>query len=174
MCDFLLQKKNILISARLNMISINPVAPTKMKKILTRIVATEKVGISDQQIDVIVQQHDGDIRHAINALQFFGTDHDLTIASEKLAKAIKKNSSASSSASKMSLQVIGDNFKEKSKKTSKKVSNENNNFVDEELNHLLNSTKDSPLSLFHGLGKFLYGKSMCLKMFFFFLLNSFN
>lgn len=69
--------KDVVASLGIHQISFNPVAPTSMSKTLTRIAAAESSKgrhrfpmPSKSTIDAIAQVSNGDIRSAINALQF--------------------------------------------------------------------------------------------------------
>lgn len=127
-------------------VSFNPVAPTSMMKVLTRIATSEaamsggKCVIPDKQaLELLCSGSNGDIRSAINSLQFSSLK-DSSLSSDFWSK--KKSRSTKSD--KIS-------SKGKSKKKSEKVM-ENADDIQ------AIGGKDASLFLFRALGKILYCK----------------
>ncbi|EQC30673.1 hypothetical protein, variant [Saprolegnia diclina VS20] len=61
---------DVVASPLTHTIHCNPVASGMMKKYLGRIAARENVHVSSSQLSAIVEQSHGDLRHAVNTLQF--------------------------------------------------------------------------------------------------------
>ncbi|XP_056395221.1 cell cycle checkpoint protein RAD17 [Hyla sarda] len=123
-------------------ISFNPVAPTSMMKVLNRIAATEaatsggKLAIPDKEtLELLCSGCSGDIRSAINCLQF---------------SALKDSSQPSGSGSRKKGKVT-----KVSKSSSKSKSKKKSDKADE---MLAIGGKDAPLFLFRALGKILHCK----------------
>lgn len=53
-----------------NSSSFNPISTTSMNKVLTRILSMERQTLSKDQLNQVVTTSSGDIRTAINSLQF--------------------------------------------------------------------------------------------------------
>ncbi|KAE8635917.1 hypothetical protein XENTR_v10002784 [Xenopus tropicalis] len=129
-----------------NNISFNPVAPTTMTKVLTRIASTEanmsggKIIIPDKaSLDLICTGSSGDIRSAINSLQFSaqkGSFLTNNTCSKSRGKATKSGKTSSKSKSKKGSQKGGENI--------------------DEVQAI--GGKDASLFLFRALGKILYCK----------------
>lgn len=49
---------------------VNPVAPTRLKQILSRVLTSEGLSLPPSALDVIIQNSNGDIRNALHNLQF--------------------------------------------------------------------------------------------------------
>ncbi|KAH9119640.1 hypothetical protein LEN26_011529 [Aphanomyces euteiches] len=60
----------VVYSPLVHIIHCNPIAPGMMKKYLAQIAKRERIVLSSQDVSHIVEQSHGDIRHAINTLQF--------------------------------------------------------------------------------------------------------
>ncbi|XP_041094175.1 cell cycle checkpoint protein RAD17 isoform X1 [Polyodon spathula] len=145
--QWLLFPKDIQEELNISNISFNPVAPTSMMKVLSRIAAQEtsrsggKVSVPDKDsLDQLCSGSSGDIRSAINSLQFSSLK-DYAVENSLLSS---KKGKASSKASKTSTQ--GRN-KDKSSKTSERQ---------EGLQAI--GGKDVSLFLFRALGKILHFK----------------
>lgn len=145
--QWLLFPKDIQEELNVSNISFNPVAPTSMMKVLSRIAAQEtsrsggKVFVPDKDsLDRLCSGSSGDIRSAINSLQFSSLK-DYALENSLLSS---KKGKASSKASKTSTR--GRN-KDKSSKTSERL---------EGLQAI--GGKDVSLFLFRALGKILHFK----------------
>ncbi|KAF0720312.1 Aste57867_401 [Aphanomyces stellatus] len=57
-------------SSLTHIIHCNPIAPGMLKKYLTQVARKEKITVSLQELSQIVEHSHGDIRHAMNTLQF--------------------------------------------------------------------------------------------------------
>ncbi|KAG0623011.1 hypothetical protein M758_3G141700 [Ceratodon purpureus] len=64
-------------------IVFNPVTPNSIKRLLTKIAATEKCRLSGDYISAIAENCGGDLRHAMSSLQFQCTGHKLRSTKEK-------------------------------------------------------------------------------------------
>ncbi|NXC20104.1 RAD17 protein, partial [Corythaeola cristata] len=127
-------------------ISLKPVAPTNMMKVLNRIAATEasmnkeKNYILDRtSLELLCRGCSGDIRSAINSLQF-SSMRDCSL--EKKKKSSKKRSSM--------LKCEAAAVKKKRKKSKSDTSE------DQEIQAI--GGKDASIFLFHALGKIIYCK----------------
>ncbi|KAM4049340.1 cell cycle checkpoint protein RAD17 [Anomaloglossus baeobatrachus] len=127
-------------------ISFNPVAPTSMMKVLSRIAATEatmsggKFVIPDKEaLELLCSGCSGDIRSAINSLQFSALK-DSSLTSDFWSKKKGKPSKVSKTSSKL-----------KNKKKSSKVGDKA-----DEIQAI--GGKDASLFLFRALGKILHCK----------------
>ncbi|KAM3938235.1 cell cycle checkpoint protein RAD17 [Leptodactylus fuscus] len=127
-------------------ISFNPVAPTSMMKVLSRIAATEatmsggKFVIPDKEaLDLLCSGCSGDIRSAINSLQFSALKHS-SLPSDSWSKKKGKPLKGSKATSKA-----------KNKKKSDKVGDQT-----DEVQAI--GGKDASLFLFRALGKILHCK----------------
>nr|XP_055055099.1 cell cycle checkpoint protein RAD17 [Misgurnus anguillicaudatus] len=137
--------KDVLHELEIQNISFNPVAPTSMVKVLSRIVTVEagkssgRISIPDKAaLEVLSSGSSGDIRSAINSLQFSSfTDSSL----EKRLWASKKVKSTSA---KSAVRVKGRNKSSKS--------------TDVQDESPVIGGKDASLFLFRALGKILYCK----------------
>uniref|UniRef100_A0A8C9T9T0 RAD17 checkpoint clamp loader component n=1 Tax=Scleropages formosus TaxID=113540 RepID=A0A8C9T9T0_SCLFO len=123
-------------------ISFNPVAPTSMMKVLNRIVTHEaKLNVRERStLELLCTGSSGDIRNAINNLQFSFTDHCV----QSSFWAVKKNKSESSSSGRGT-------SKARSKSKSAKAS-------DKQDDTQAVGGRDVSLFLFRALGKILYCK----------------
>ncbi|KPP59826.1 cell cycle checkpoint protein RAD17-like [Scleropages formosus] len=128
-------------------ISFNPVAPTSMMKVLNRIVTHEasksggRISIPNKAtLELLCTGSSGDIRNAINNLQFSFTDHCV----QSSFWAVKKNKSESSSSGRGT-------SKARSKSKSAKAS-------DKQDDTQAVGGRDVSLFLFRALGKILYCK----------------
>lgn len=79
--------QEFLSSPKVTWTTLNPIAPTKMKKVLTSIAQKENPTISADVINAICEKSDGDLRQAINSLQFF------SVGSRKTRKSRKQSES---------------------------------------------------------------------------------
>ncbi|NXT23147.1 RAD17 protein, partial [Syrrhaptes paradoxus] len=143
----LLFPTEILEELCISSISFKPVAPTNMMKVLNRIVATEasmnrekNCALDRTSLELLCRGCSGDIRSAINSLQFSSTK-DCSLEKEFWSR--KKSSSILNSEG-ASVSKI--------KKKSKSDTSE-----DEEIQAI--GGKDASIFLFHALGKILYCKS---------------
>lgn len=139
--------KDVLHELEIHNISFNPVAPTSMMKVLSRIVTIEagkssgRISVPDKAaLDLLCSGSSGDIRSAINSLQFSSfTDNCL----EKNLWASKKGKSSSSLA-KTSVRAKGRSKSSKSTDMMNEIP--------------VIGGKDASLFLFRALGKILYCK----------------
>ncbi|XP_056601904.1 cell cycle checkpoint protein RAD17 isoform X2 [Triplophysa dalaica] len=139
--------KDVLQELEIHSISFNPVAPTSTMKVLSRIVTIEagkssgRISVPNKAaLDLLCSGSSGDIRSAINSLQFSSfTDNCL----EKSLWASKKGKSSSSSAK---TAVRGKGRSKSSKSTD----------IQDESPVI--GGKDASLFLFRALGKILYCK----------------
>ncbi|XP_043095442.1 cell cycle checkpoint protein RAD17 isoform X2 [Puntigrus tetrazona] len=136
--------KDVLHELDIHSISFNPVAPTSMMKVLSRIVTTEagkssgRISVPDKgALDLLCSGSSGDIRSAINSLQFSSfADNCL----EKRLWASKKGKSTAK-------PVVRAKGRNKSSKS-----------TDMQDECLAIGGKDASLFLFRALGKILYCK----------------
>ncbi|XDV20972.1 hypothetical protein PO909_026171 [Leuciscus waleckii] len=137
--------KDVLHELEIHNISFNPVAPTSMMKVLSRIVTIEvgkssgRISVPDKAaLDLLCSGSSGDIRSAINSLQFSSfTDSSL----ERILWASKKGKSSSA---KPAVRAKG---RSKSSKS-----------TDMQVESPAIGGKDASLFLFRALGKILYCK----------------
>ncbi|XP_013070427.2 cell cycle checkpoint protein RAD17-like [Biomphalaria glabrata] len=123
-------------------ISFNPVAPTILSKVLTKVINKEVLqGLIKQPsasvIETIAMSSAGDMRSALNALQF----------ACKLDTSDLASFCCSTSTSKKKSSSTGTKFKSKTSKQ-----------TDDKLNVLVIGAKDKSVFLFHTIGKVLYFK----------------
>uniref|UniRef100_A0A672LS01 Cell cycle checkpoint protein RAD17-like n=1 Tax=Sinocyclocheilus grahami TaxID=75366 RepID=A0A672LS01_SINGR len=136
--------KDVLHELEIHSISFNPVAPTSMMKVLSRIVTIEagkssgRISVPDKgALDLLCSGSSGDIRSAINSLQFSSfTDSCL----EKRLWASKKGKSTAK-------PVVRAKCRSKSSKS-----------TDMQVESQAIGGKDASLFLFRALGKILYCK----------------
>lgn len=110
-------------------IQFNPITELKISKYLKTILDKERLELSDDIISAIARQSDGDLRHALNTLQF--------ICAGLPRKWTKKSKRRKTGASKL-------------------ISVHETPFEPCIMN--LACSKDGSIGLFHGLGKLLYNK----------------
>ncbi|XP_007538095.2 cell cycle checkpoint protein RAD17 [Erinaceus europaeus] len=139
----LLFPKEIQEECAISNISFNPVAPTIMMKFLNRIVTMEanksggKVTVPDKtSLELLCQGCSGDIRSAINSLQFSSSKGENNLWLKKKGMSSLKSDAALSK--------------------SKRRKRPDNNFEDQEFQAV--GGKDVSLFLFRALGKILYCK----------------
>ncbi|KAL1783113.1 cell cycle checkpoint protein RAD17 isoform X1 [Sigmodon hispidus] len=138
----LLFPKKIQEECSISNISFNPVAPTIMMKFLNKIVTVEasksggRVVVPDKtSLELLCQGCSGDIRSAINSLQFSSSKGESNIWSKKKRTSLKSDAALSKS------------------KQRKKY---NNALENQEIQAI--GGKDVSLFLFRALGKILYSK----------------
>ncbi|KAH7330813.1 hypothetical protein KP509_20G003400 [Ceratopteris richardii] len=131
-------------SAGAKKITFNPITAIAVRKVLNRIMIAEKCTVSPELVSFVAESCGGDIRHAINCLQF------LCIGSKSIS---------------CSWDPGGDIFLDKSKR--KRGTGDNSSVKRKKLSQckLLEKKckssidcRDSSLSLFHALGKVLHNK----------------
>ncbi|XP_043919818.1 cell cycle checkpoint protein RAD17 [Protopterus annectens] len=129
-------------------ISFNPVAPTSMMKVLNRIVAQEMsrnmgkfLAPDKEYLELLCTGSSGDIRSAINSLQF----------SRLQGYSLEKRMWCSKKERKSSLKASSSSSKSKAQETSVKSTGESEVFQ-------AIGGKDSSLFIFRALGKILYCK----------------
>ncbi|KAF2069754.1 hypothetical protein CYY_008930 [Polysphondylium violaceum] len=116
-------------------VSFNAVPPATLSKLLKRLVTNEKIIISSDQLEAIGEESGGDLRAAINSLEFHSIGSNSNSGSI-LMKSKKSNSSPFSlNSSSNSNKSVGNGL---------------------EIEPFRN--RDSTYSLFHSLGKILYNK----------------
>jgi cell cycle checkpoint protein len=129
-------------------INFNPITALKTAKVLRDIVKKESQGggpgfFSDGQIVAIAEQSGGDLRNAINSLQFASTTGVKPVQQKQLGKqpAAKKQRHATTG-----------NAKSNQKKEARVTEND--------VDTVAFMLRDTSLGLFHGLGKLLYNKRL--------------
>lgn len=133
-CERKLFPRDFQMELNMVVVSFNPITVTNISKILTKIASVEakknsKLGVNKETITELAERNAGDIRAAINALQFMNgkgrpqSKAKATLRTKKLTKQASKSTKAARSGAKAD---IGD--------------------------------KDSSLFLFRALGKVLYCK----------------
>jgi len=123
-------------------IRFNPVNETSMRKVLENIKIKENLDIDDGAMSQIVLSSGGDIRNAINTLQFY------VDPSKEQPKKAKKGKEKEIKGVKG-----GKGTKQKKKKIDEQI-----NLEEEVKDHSISYGRDFSLSLFHALGKILYNK----------------
>lgn len=63
---------------------------TKMKQTLKNILTKEGLSLPDTELEFLYEQSEGDIRSAVNSLQFFFTDRNATVQKKKKSIAAPK------------------------------------------------------------------------------------
>uniref|UniRef100_A0A8C3KM51 Cell cycle checkpoint protein RAD17 n=1 Tax=Calidris pygmaea TaxID=425635 RepID=A0A8C3KM51_9CHAR len=142
----LLFPTEILEELCISSISFKPVAPTNMMKVLNRIAATEasmnrekNCALDRTALELLCKGCSGDIRSAINSLQFYSMK-DCSLEKEFWSRK-KRSSTLKSEAAAVS----------KARKKSKSDTSE-----DQEIQAI--GGKDASIFLFHALGKIIYSK----------------
>lgn len=143
----LLFPKEVQDELAISNISFNPIAPTSLMKVLSRIATAEagkgggRISVPDKAaLELLCSGSSGDIRSAINSLQFSSlTDHSL----EKSLWAAKKGKSTTAS------RRAGPKPKAKSRSSKSTDTLEESQAI---------GGKDASLFLFRALGKILYCK----------------
>ncbi|KAI9469929.1 MAG: Rad17 cell cycle checkpoint protein-domain-containing protein [Benjaminiella poitrasii] len=75
---------------RIKQIKFNPVTAANMKKVLKKIMSSEQARLSDGQLSDLIEQTEGDIRAAINNLQFYALQSPQPL--RKFQKTVRANS----------------------------------------------------------------------------------
>ncbi|XAR73754.1 hypothetical protein NMG60_11007826 [Bertholletia excelsa] len=109
-------------------VAFNPITVNAIKKTLSRLCREENCNVDAEQIDLIAQASEGDIRHAITSLQYFSVKPHL-----KAPLSFPSSTPSYSKGKSDSVNHLDDGFS-------------------------LSFGRDETLSLFHALGKFLHNK----------------
>lgn len=132
-------------------ITFNPITANAIRKVLTKILLTEKCMVSSESVSFIAESCGGDIRHAIYCLQFLCIGHKSTLCTWDPGG----GRSLVDNPKRRKVSIGGS----RSKKSSQNV-----DFTVPSIEHNLSiGCRDGVLSLFHALGKVLYNKRLTEK-----------